>query len=131
MHFELISSPRREVVFDQPENAGFDQDAVVRLLDDLQRRGHSYQMTGGERLSEDARSARYGEAVAAVLSSGGSGKIRSVFGSRKHGGGRYFGREVPALLVYRNREASTPADVLPHQNHAGDYRTIVEFLQSV
>jgi len=50
-------------------------------------------------------------------------RIRKVFGSARDSG-KYFGREVPALLVYENDEL---IDVYPHEER-GKLITIEEFL---
>jgi len=51
-------------------------------------------------------------------------RIRRVFGSARDSG-RYFGREVPALLVYD--DAGNLVDVYPHEER-GRVITIEEFL---
>jgi hypothetical protein len=56
-------------------------------------------------------------------------KISSVFGSRKQGDGPYFGRQIPALLVYEGREASTLVDAFPHQTQNREYTTIADYLK--
>jgi hypothetical protein len=53
--------------------------------------------------------------------------IRQVFGTRRRGG-VFFGREVPALVVFSNGDLS-PVDVYPHQE-GGDIVTILNFLSS-
>jgi hypothetical protein len=52
-----------------------------------------------------------------------------VFGSRKQGDGPYFGRQIPALLVYEGREASTLVDAFPHQTQNREYTTIADYLK--
>jgi hypothetical protein len=129
MHFELICSSQPDVVFGEGSaNEGFDRDAMSGLLDDLQRRGHDYEVIDVDSLSEDDRQKRY---YAAVAAAGSRYKISSEFGSRDHGGGRYFGREVPALLVYENRGDATPVDVFPHKTKDGRHVTIADKLRAV
>ena len=48
--------------------------------------------------------------------------IRQAFGSRRQGGLPYFGRQVPALLVYE-RDETAPVAVYPHSETRGDTRT--------
>ena len=43
---------------------------------------------------------------------------RQVFGTGKRGGLPYFGREVPALLLYTDGE-QIPAAVFPHSESRG------------
>ena len=47
---------------------------------------------------------------------------RQAFGSRTHGGLPYFGKQVPALLVYE-RDETIPLAVYPHSETRGDTRT--------
>jgi hypothetical protein len=54
--------------------------------------------------------------------------IRRVFGTR-HLGGCFFGREVPALLVFKDDEEQ-PVNVYPHEEH-GRIVTIKEFMQAL
>lgn len=48
--------------------------------------------------------------------------IRQAFGSRRQGGLPYFGKQVPALLVYESGER-VPVAVYPHSETRGDTRT--------
>jgi hypothetical protein len=48
--------------------------------------------------------------------------IRQTFGSRGRGGLPFFGRQVPALLVYEGEE-TIPVAVYPHSETRGDTRT--------
>jgi hypothetical protein len=56
--------------------------------------------------------------------------IRRVFGTKRRGDGPFFGREVPALLVYEAGERH-PSDVYPHQKPGkGPVVTIRDFLSA-
>ena len=60
-------------------------------------------------------------------------RIRQVFGSRKGGGFPYFGKQVPALLVYEEGER-IPVGVYPHGEKRRDTLTdftIEGFLQEL
>ncbi|MCS6936973.1 MAG: hypothetical protein RMJ96_03495 [Candidatus Bipolaricaulota bacterium] len=52
-------------------------------------------------------------------------RVRQVFGSKRHPG-RFFGKEVPALVVYENGH---PRDIYPHEEN-GQVISIKAFLES-
>jgi hypothetical protein len=123
VRFKLIC-PSRSEVWQHPENEGFDRAEIVRLLDELPARGHTYEIVDGDALTAQQRSALYGDAMGAVMHGRNRYRIRQVYGSRRHGGGDFLGSNVPALLVY---EDSDPVAVYPHQVGDG-YETIRAYL---
>ena len=126
MHFKLVC-PSNSEVWDQPGNAGFRRDEVVRLLDGLRTRGHDYEIIDGDAINDEQRGELYGQAFSAVAHNGNRYRIRQVYGSRKHGGGEHLGKGVPALIVLENGEV---LDVYPRQ--AGDtYETIHAYLAAL
>jgi hypothetical protein len=126
MHFKLVA-PTQSEVFSSPQNGGFDQAAIVDLLDGLRAKGHDYEFLDGDAFSDQERSDLYGEAFAALARAGNRYRIRQVFGSRRRGGGEHLGKGVPALIVF---EGGEPVDVYPHQVGDG-YKTIRAYLESL
>ena len=55
-----------------------------------------------------------------------AGSIRQVFGSRSRGMGPYFGRELPALMVYQRDKV---IDVYPRTEPDSRIRTIRRALE--
>ena len=49
-------------------------------------------------------------------------QIRQVFGSRRKGGLQFFGKQVPALLVYEEGE-KLPVAIYPHSEKRGEKHT--------
>jgi hypothetical protein len=122
MHFKLIC-PTQSEVWAQPENEGFERKEIISLLDELQAKGHDYEVIDGDAISDEKRRALYLEAFAALSHAGNRYRIRQVFGSRRHGGGDALGTNVPALIVLDDE----PVDVYPHQIDDG-YQTIHAYL---
>jgi hypothetical protein len=95
---------------DVPANKGYRN--VANLLRLLSRRGIESETIDIVRLSPDDLLKAYNDAVApSVRKKFG---IRRVFGSRRRSGS-FFGREVPALLVYEEEDRETPGDVYPQE----------------
>ena len=126
MRFKLIS-PSTSEVWQQPANAGFEREEILRLLEGLRTRGHDNELVDGDAISAEQRRDLYGEAFLALAHGGNRYRIRQVFGSRRHGGGDHLGLGVPALIVFEDDE---PVDVYPHQVGDG-YRTIRAYLDSL
>jgi len=106
-----------------PSNKRFGE--VVKLLEQLKKRGIGSEIIDTDSLSEDEINIAYQGAV--VPSVNKKFGIRRVFGSRRRSG-CLFGREVPALLVYEEGE-QYPYDVYPHEVGQGRIITIYEYLQ--
>lgn len=127
MKLELFYSSKH-LPFDVPENEGFDLDEVLRLLEGLKDQA-IYSVTDTSALSKGDLYEVYKLAMVPAVRKGRTGyNIRRVFGSRRISG-HYFGREVPALLVYEE-EGKNPTDVYPHQIGA-TVKTIREFLEDL
>lgn len=59
---------------------------------------------------------------------GGHQGIRQVFCSRQKGGLPYFGRQVPALLVFE-KDQVIPTEVFPHRKSGGQDFSIESWIQ--
>jgi Asp-tRNA(Asn)/Glu-tRNA(Gln) amidotransferase A subunit family amidase len=116
-------SPFRE---DREEaNAGLEE--VPGLLEEARRQGIDVEEVDLSKQDEEKRRALYEQAAAAAEKS--RCKIHKLFGFRRRGYGRYFGREVPALLVYRGEER-IPAEVYPCRRR-GRVMSIRDFLEGL
>jgi len=122
MKLKLYWSTKHKLI-DVPFNKQFYE--VTNLLQQLKKKGISSEVIDTDSLSDDALYTAYQNAV--VPSVHWKFGIRRVFGTRRRSG-CYFGREVPALLVYEEGE-SYPGDVYPHEEGQVRVRTIYEFLQ--
>lgn len=109
-------------MFGSPENEGFDREAVIKLLAE---QNVPFEVVGGSDLTDCVREDVY--VSEAIPAAGNRYQIRNVFGSRRHGGGPYFGTAVPALIVL---EDGRPIDVYPHRSRDGEVTSIRRFLQT-
>lgn len=96
--------------FEVPENAGLGE--VERLLLTLEGRGVRVEVVDTAAMSGPEREAAYFDAAAVAVRR--HVQVRRVFGSNRASGMAFFGREVPALLVY-DREGAPPVDVVPRE----------------
>lgn len=115
----------KQFVFDDPANKGFEE--ALRLLSRLKGKGISVKTVNTSKLSkEELREVYFGKVcIPAIWKHIG---IRRVFGTRRRGGGPFFGKEVPALLLYMGGE-EYPRNVYPHQKTGGGLVvTIRDFL---
>lgn len=108
--------------FDIPENAGLDQ--VDGLLVAVRVRGVGADVVDTAAVPEAQREAAYFEAATVAVRR--HVPLRRVFGSNRAGGTAFFGREVPALVVYDDHGGS-PIDVLPREKD-GVLVTIRDYL---
>lgn len=106
-------------------NAGLEE--VPGLLEEARRQGIDVEEVDLSMCDEEKRRALYEQAAAAAVRS--RCRIRELFGFRRRGYGRYFGREVPALLVYRGEER-IPAEVYPCRRR-GRVMSIRDFLKGL
>lgn len=106
-------------------NAGIED--VPRLLDRVRSLGVPVESVDTSAWTEDELADAYTLATTpAVVSHSKTYSVRRAFGTRKRGGD-FFGRGVPALLVYETG-GGLPADVYPH--YEGDRPvTIRDFLR--
>lgn len=120
MKLKLYYSTKQHPL-DDPTNHGFSE--AVDLLAFLQSQGIICEKIDTTELPND----KVYEAYAAAWHSSVSKKfgIRRVFGTRRRSG-CFFGREVPALLVYED-SGRHPIDVYP-QERLGRTITIKEYL---
>jgi hypothetical protein len=134
--FQKSSEPIRKLVycfsshvipFHVEENMGLEE--IPSLLEQARQRGLIVEEIDLLTRSEEDQWNLYSRAIQAVTIS--KCAIRQVFGSHGHGGGPYFGREVPALLVYRG-ELNLPVEVYPcRYRREGRTVTIQGFLKSL
>jgi len=85
--------------------------AIFTALEQLETLGVECQILDTRDMSEEDLEYWRGEAMKAAI--GHQQRIRPIFGTRKQGGLPYLGKEVPALLMYREGEEK-PAAVYPH-----------------
>ena len=112
---------------DDPANTGLEE--ALEFLPRLEAKGISVEIVDSSKLSrEELREAYFEASQPAVVKHFG---VRLVFGSRRRGGGPFFGKEIPALLVYEEG-AKYPSDVYPHQKPGGGpVVTIKDFLSTL
>ena len=106
-------------------NAGLEE--VPGLLEEARRQGIDVEEVDLSKQDEEKRRALYEQAAAAAVRS--RCRIRELFGSRRRGYGPHFGREAPALLVYRGEER-IPAEVYPCHRR-GRVMSIRDFLKGL
>ncbi|MFQ5855749.1 MAG: hypothetical protein ACE5LU_08930 [Anaerolineae bacterium] len=109
---------------DNPANAGLFE--AMELLSRLQNRGITCEKIDTAALPDETIYRAYADAWIPSVSK--KFAIRRVFGTRRRSG-CYFGREVPALLVYEN-DGEHPVDVYPREEFG---RTVMlrEFLEDL
>jgi hypothetical protein len=112
------------------ENAGFDFDEILGELRSLEAQGQaSFSIVDTSELSgADLFDAYIAASVPAVLKGHTMYNISRVFGT-KRSKGIFFGREVPAMLVYGEMDQH-PTDVYPHRIGQAII-TIKEFLEKI
>lgn len=96
---------------------------IRSILEELAARGVQLEMVETSTLSNEALMRAYLEAV--MPSVWRKYRVRQVFGSKRHPG-RFFGKEVPALVIYENGH---PRDIYPHEEN-GQVISIKAFLES-
>ena len=112
------------------QNEGFD--SVMYYLWLLNQRGIPTEILDTTALPEEERKVAYKEAEFPSIAR--KHKIREVFGTKRRSALR-FGKEVPALLVYKDDDViEYPIDVFPHRARQGGSRrrwdvTISEYLR--
>ena len=112
-------------LFDKPHNKDFDK-ALVLLKNEM----HHYakvEIIEAEKISNEERYNIYSQACV-PSSVRGKFRLRQVFGTKRKSG-RFFGKGVPALLVYEN-DIEYPVSVYPHEKN-GKTTTIKEFLETL
>lgn len=104
-------------------NEGFGQ--VLELLEKVERKGITCERVDTSKLTDEEIFNAYTRSVIGPTQSK-KYKVRQVFGSARRSGW-LFGKEVPALVVYRSRGSEVPEDVFPHA-FGGHIGTIREYL---
>ena len=105
-----------------PANKGIER--VPYLLRRLVEKGIIVEWINVDELSEDEVEKYYLDAIKAAVYR--KYRIRRIFGTKRHSG-VFFGRGVPALLVYEGDEV---VDVYPHEN-IFRIKTIFNFLNDI
>lgn len=108
------------------DNDGFDLEEIRELLQQLEESGVSSEIVDVMRRVDEERTDLYLEATLPTARK--KYQVRQVFGSKRHAG-YFFGREVPALLVYEPGD-QYPVDVYPHRSR-GRTITIRAFLEGL
>ena len=99
---------------------GVDVDAIRSTLTRLAGEGFECEIIDTERMDQEVLEGWRDEATKASVRHHQA--IRQAFGSRRAGGLPFFGKQVPALLVYE-RGDEAPVAVYPHSETRGDTRT--------
>ena len=107
----LDRSVRCHQILVGPANDGYEPDKVRRRLEELEDRGHAYEILDSDALSTEARLRFYDDASAVAVR--WHVRISSVFGSARKSGHSGFGTSGPALLVY-DETGETLNEVYPH-----------------
>jgi len=109
MYFELYYDPTNEIL-ETEENKDFKE--ALELLKKLKEEGKiEIEFIDTSKLSDEKRMEAYFKATAVAVIR--KYKIRKVFGSRIKSG-VFFGKEVPALLVYKEKEGLLQ-DIYPRE----------------
>ena len=120
------SSVKFELYFDSTiepfRREAFDRRRIFELLNRIEKKGVKITVTDTASWNSSMLYEIYLRAVTPSVHKGYS--IRRVFGTARESG-RYFGRQVPALLVYEN---DSIADVYPHDERRIVIK-IIEFLE--
>ena len=97
-----------------------DFQAIQRYLTELQAKGVKSELLDTKDMPAEELDHWREEATAAAVWR--HQRIRQVFGSQKRGRLPYFGKQVPALLVYEEGE-SVPVAIYPHSEKRGQKHT--------
>lgn len=122
MRLKLLRSSAHRP-FDVPANGGIDE--VEPLLLALRERGVPVEILDTAAMPDAERERTYFEEAVPVAVWHHVG-IRATFGTNRASGTAFFGREVPALLAYRD-DGTHATDVFPHAK-AGTTVTIRDYL---
>jgi hypothetical protein len=122
MHLKLYFDSTRNIL-SVPANQGFSE--VLDILKKLKKeRKVVSEIVDTKNFSKENLWDVYSQAM--VPSVFKKFKLRQIFGSRRRSAS-FFGREVPALLVFEKTE-DQPEDVYPHEE-MGRIITIKDFLE--
>jgi len=109
MFLKLYFDSSRDIL-SSDGNKGFSE--VFRLLKRLKKEKKiAFEVIDTKGFSKEYLLDTYSKAI--IPSVLNKFKIRQIFGSRRRSGS-FFGKEVPALLVYKEEE-NQPEDVYPHE----------------
>jgi len=104
----------------------FDCEKILDLLKKLRERGIEVKIVDTAGWSYEMLYETYLKAASVAIAKGYLAyRVRKIFGSARESG-KYFGRQVPALLVYEDNKI---VDVYPHEER-GRLITIEEFLRT-
>ena len=109
--------------FDDDRNEGYGE--VPALLEQIEKKGVKCHRIDTNQLTEVQLIEAYFRSVVGPTQLK-KYRVRQVFGSARHSGW-LFGRQVPALVVYRSG-SQVPEDVFPHAL-GGHMITIREYLE--
>ncbi len=114
----------KDALLEAPTNEGFNLKKIFALLKTLENESVEFQIIETNTLSDETLYKIYMEACRPAVQK--KFVIRRMFGSKRKSAS-FFGRGVPALLVY-NGDNQHPIDVYPHEED-GRLVTIREFLE--
>ena len=123
MKLKLIYSPTNSP-FDKPHNKDFDK-ALVLLKNEIHHYAEVEIIEAGK-ISDEERYNIYSQAFFPSVRK--KLRLRQVFGTRRRSG-CFFGKEIPALLVYEE-DMKYPVSIYPHEKN-GRIITIKEFLETL
>ena len=123
MHYKLYYSTEIEPSY-SPVNEGFDR--VQELLEKMEGKGLMCERIDTSRLTDEQIAESYIRSVIGPTQLK-KYRVRQVFGSARHSGW-LFGKQVPALVVYKSSSSQFTEDVVPHTT-GGHVVTIREYLE--
>jgi hypothetical protein len=124
MYFELYYDSTNEIL-ETEENKGFKE--ALELLKKLKEEGKiEIEFIDTSKISDEKRMDVYSKVAA--LAAIQKYRIRQIFGSRRKSG-VFFGKEVPALLVYKEK-GGLLQDICPREER-GKIITIKNFLENL
>ena len=113
-------------VGERPENEGMSEKEAKQVLGRLGEAGVEYRIVDGSELSREEQEELYSR-LAVTPSVRKRYRVRRIFGTNTQPG-RYFGKEVPALVVLENGRAQ---DIYPHEEERGKVVTIKDYIDRV
>lgn len=104
---------------------GADLQEALALLDELKAKGLRVEVLDTKDTPDEELDTYRLWAAAVALE--GHFLTRQVFGTRRHGGAPFLGRQVPALFVFEGGR-ETPRAVYPHE-HGGELVSVEAILR--
>lgn len=149
MHFVLVYPVNEDLIYG---GAGsFDRDETIKLLERLKKYGHTFETIESDDMPESEQRGLYTiwETQAVHTGNAKRYRVRNVFGSNRQGGGYLFGKQVPALVVFKEsyegvifppavrasgelfKKTPFACDICPHEVPQQGKVSIRQFLESL